>query len=572
MASRRVLVFDNDIAFITLLKSSLGAYGVEVQGADPRSSDIINRVKALKPNAIFIAVDSPDKFGYTLKTKVRKAVGNKIPIILATTTISPRDFALHGKTKMRADVYLDKKSLSRKKLLQKLDELIGLESKTVPLPPEDHEDASGRLGGSSAKVNEDAYTINLEELSDDELASAFEFLDETIESKGNANLAVQVKTDVMDEQTVKGDLEIIHLKKKLHDSYRKILSDNKRLKEFEKEVAGLKREIGRGQKREKDLTALVQNKENEINRAQESLNALEQKFIEEQQAHQHFEAKIAKLQAAVSKADKKSLDQLRVTEEKHKHDIQALKMKYSSEISQQQNEMKAEIEALKHKLTEEAQSVSDLLIQERQKHKEIRQHFEAKTSELQNQHASAIKQAELEKHSALESVKKQIQEALGKTEESPQHTFDAIEKNYTALIAQLQNEKNAEIEALRQKQTGEPQKVADILVKEEQSHQQTRQQLEAEIEELQAAVKDAKKQPTAQPRDEEKSHETDLFKDEKEKPETDLPKDEEELEADLEADLEAPEEKKPTKQISPPQKEKKAEIEEEEPPDEWLEL
>ncbi len=460
MASRRVLVFDNDIAFLTLLKSSLGAYGFEVQVADPRSNDI-HRVKALKPNAIFIAVDSPDKFGYTLYTKVRKAVGNKIPIILATTTISPRDFALHGKTKMRADVYLDKKSLSRKKLLHKLHELIGLESRTGPLPPEDNEDVSGRLGGSSAEVNEDADTINLEELADDELAPIFEFLDETIESEGNANLAVPVQTDVMDDQTVKKDLEITRLTKKLHDSNRKILSDNKRLKEFAKEVNWLKREIGKGQKREKELAALVQTRHNEINRAQESLNALEQKLTEEQQqAHQHFEAKIAKLQGAVSKAEKKSLTQLHATEEKHKHDLQALKMKYASEIAQLQNETKSEIEALKHRSTEEAQLVSDMLTKERQAHKKTRQHFEAKIAKLQNQHAAAIKQAELEK----------------------QH------------VAQL--------------------------------------------------------------------------RDEEEKPETDLLKAEEKLEVDLEA----PEEKKSAKQILQPQKEKKAEIEEEEPPDEWLEI
>jgi len=560
MASRRVLVFDNDIAFLTLLKSSLGAYGFEVQVADPRSSDI-HRVKALKPDAIFIAVDSPDKFGYTLCTKVRKTVGKKIPIILATTTISPRDFALHGKTKMRADVYLDKKSLSRKEFLHKLDKLIGLGSRTVPLPPEDNEDVSGRLGGSSAEVNEDADTINLEELTDDELATTFEFLDETIESEGNANLAVQVQTDVMDDQTVKKDLDITRLTKKLHDGYRKILSGNKRLKEFAEEVARLKREIGRGQKREKDLTALVQIKDNEINRAQESLNALEQKLTEEQQAHQHFEAKIAKLQVAVSKAEKKSLDQLRVTEEKHKHDLQALKVKYASEIAQLQNDTKAEIEALKHKSTEEAPLVSDMLTQEQQMHKETRQHFEAKISELQNQHAAAIKQAELEKHSALESVKKQIQKELSKVEKAPQHAIDTIEKKYTAQIDQLQNEKNAEIEVLRQEATEEPQKVADMLVKEQQEHQQTRQQLEAKIDELQADVKDAEKQHAAQLRDEEE-------KPIEKKPETDLLKDEEELEVDLEA----PEKKKSTKQIPQPQKEKKTEIEEEEPPDEWFEI
>ena len=44
MATRRALVFDNDSAFFTLIKSSLGAYGFEVQVADPRP-DNIQKVK-----------------------------------------------------------------------------------------------------------------------------------------------------------------------------------------------------------------------------------------------------------------------------------------------------------------------------------------------------------------------------------------------------------------------------------------------------------------------------------------------------------------------------------------------
>lgn len=48
MASRRVLVFDDDSDFLTLLKSTLGEYGFEIQAVDPRSDDI-HRVKELKP-------------------------------------------------------------------------------------------------------------------------------------------------------------------------------------------------------------------------------------------------------------------------------------------------------------------------------------------------------------------------------------------------------------------------------------------------------------------------------------------------------------------------------------------
>ena len=176
MASRRVLVFDDDSDFLTLLKSTLGEYGFEIQAVDP-SSDDIHRVKELKPEAIFIAADDPNKLGYALCTKFKKTVGKKIPIILATSTISPRNFAMHGKMKMRADAYLDKRSLSRGELLHNLDELVGLGTRTGPLPPVDNEDLSDKLERSSAEVKEDTDIIDLEEL-----VPTFEILKDAIES------------------------------------------------------------------------------------------------------------------------------------------------------------------------------------------------------------------------------------------------------------------------------------------------------------------------------------------------------------------------------------------------------
>ena len=605
MASRRVLVFDDDSDFLTLLKSTLGEYGFEIQAEDPSSVDI-HRVKELEPEAIFIAADDPGKLGYELCTKFKKTVGKKIPIILATSTISPRNFALHGKMKMRADAYLDKRSLSRGELLHNLDELVGLGTRTGPLPQVDAEDMPDMLERSSAEVKEDTDIIDQEEL-----VPTFEILNDTIESEDDTINSVPDQTDVMDDQTVDNEVnsyngldhrfeeqekEIIRLQRDLEDARRAA-----RASPFSKDFLSLQEEAAQKNLEIERLKKKIYDIKHEISSTQEPLKALVQKLTEEnrqassilaqeqqthQQTRQNFEAKVADLQLTIKDTEKQHVAQLYDEEEKHKsyllkaeeehrRELQALEMNFTEQIAQFKKEKYDEIESLRQKSTDEAQKASelrqnasdeaqkasDMLTNERQAHQESRQDFEVKMAELQDQHNAALEQAELEKHSAHESSLKQIQEKLTEAEKDHKHALNALEEKYKAQIVQLKDDKKAEIEALRQEATDEPQKVADMLVEEQQSQQQLRQQLEEKIHELQAAINDAKKQQGAQLRDEEVTPKEEKF-------ETDLLKDEEELEADLEA----PEEKKPTKQISPPQKEKKAEIEEEEPPDEWLEL
>jgi CheY-like chemotaxis protein len=653
MASRRVLVFDDDSDFLTLLKSTLGEYGFEIQAVDPRSDDI-HRVKELKPEAIFIAADDPKKLGYALCTKLKKSVGKKIPIILATSTISPRNFALHGKMKMRADAYLDKRSLSRGELLHNLDELVGLGTRTGPLPPVDNEDMPDMLELSSAEAKEDTDIIDLEEI-----VPAFEILDETIESEDDTIDSVPDQTDVMDDQTVDNEVnshngldhrfdeqekEIIRLQRDLEDARRA-----SRASPFSSDFLNLQEEATQKDLEIERLKKKIYDIKNEISSTQEPLKALVQKLTEEnrqasnilaqeqqehQQTRQNFEAKVADLQLTIKDTEKQHVAQmydaeenhksyLLKAEEEHRRELKDLEMNFTEQIAQFKKEKYDEIESLRQRANDEAQEASefrqrandeaqkasDMLTEERQSHQETRQNFEAKIAELQDQHNAALEQAELEMHSAHESSLKQIQEELTeaekdhkntlnaleekyeaqiaqliddkkaeietlrqiqeeltKAEKDHKHALNALEEEYKAQIAQLKDDKKAEIEVLRQEAIEEPQKVADILVKEQ--HQQISQQLEDKIHDLQAAINDAEMQQEAQLRDEEVTPK-------EEKPETDLLKDEEELEVDLEA----PEEKKPTKQISPPLKEEKDEIEEEEPPDddeeppdEWLEL
>ena len=71
--TRQVLVFDVDEAFVSLLRNILGVYGFQVQSENPHS-DKVHMVDLLTPDIIFITVDTPDMFGYTIYDKVRKIV------------------------------------------------------------------------------------------------------------------------------------------------------------------------------------------------------------------------------------------------------------------------------------------------------------------------------------------------------------------------------------------------------------------------------------------------------------------------------------------------------------------
>ena len=126
MTQRRVLLVDNDRAFHRLLSEQIGPYGFEVVPASPADPDVLGKVKELDPALLIIAVDEPDKVGYSLCNKAKKGVAAHLPVILATATVSPEGFANHRKLKIHADEYLDKRSLSPDEVLGKIDNLVGL--------------------------------------------------------------------------------------------------------------------------------------------------------------------------------------------------------------------------------------------------------------------------------------------------------------------------------------------------------------------------------------------------------------------------------------------------------------
>src|SRR3972149_3583248 len=125
MGDRRVLVIDSDPNFSDTLRRSLRPYGIDVEVVDD-GSDGLQRAKEIGPELLFVAVELPEKAGYAICNKAKRGAVKNIPVVLATSSVSPADLESHKKLRYRADDYLDKRTLTAPDLLAKIDQLIGL--------------------------------------------------------------------------------------------------------------------------------------------------------------------------------------------------------------------------------------------------------------------------------------------------------------------------------------------------------------------------------------------------------------------------------------------------------------
>jgi CheY-like chemotaxis protein len=125
MSDKRLLLIDDDPKFLATLQRTLGPYGVEIHVVDD-GSDGLARAADLKPAALIVAVELPEKFGYAICNKAKKGVAKNIPVVMVTQTVPPGDLEQHRKLKVHADEYLDKRTLRDDDLVSRLDALIGL--------------------------------------------------------------------------------------------------------------------------------------------------------------------------------------------------------------------------------------------------------------------------------------------------------------------------------------------------------------------------------------------------------------------------------------------------------------
>jgi len=145
--SRRVVVIDPDVVFGQRVREALGPLGVEVL----HETDVdegVQRALELRADAVVGAVDLPDRAGFAVVGRV-KAASRATKVVLLTESLPWEDLELHGKLKLHADLYLDKRKIPANGLREALAPVLGpsWSGQDVGPPPASFLD---RPGGSSA--------------------------------------------------------------------------------------------------------------------------------------------------------------------------------------------------------------------------------------------------------------------------------------------------------------------------------------------------------------------------------------------------------------------------------------
>jgi hypothetical protein len=528
MATRRVLVFDDDSAFIDLLRRSLAGYRLEIRSVAP-GPDNIQALKVLAPELVLISADLPGNAGYGLCSAIRKTLGSGIFIVLTTADLSPHDFSLHGKQRLHADLYLDKRGLSDQILVDKLDKLIGLGPRIGPMPPgaENGQEQSagaenvGTPGEASAAIGQAmeapgpqvsgrldvaadsstdkdaAFNNDLNRRLTEQAAELFR-LRRQLEDALRDGRSSPFSTDFLKlrEVIAQKDWEISSLSEQLHAGSLEILAVKNKTEALEKEKVDFKAELERALKREEDLARLVQDKQGEIaglqtlhkdlehKRSQEANRAAELLNIEQlahRQTREEFEALIARLQdqhvQTMKQAEKENQSELTAAhmsaEKKLAHAAQAHREALAA-LENEHNAILSKKEAELADLTRKAAEDQKLALGQ------ARREFEDRIARLQDEHAAAMQQAEREKEAAVAAVHQQVEEKLARTDQNREEALGAVKNEYNAILF----DKEAEIASLKQ-----------LAAEAQQAHEKARGQFESEIARLQdqhaAAMKQA---------------------------------------------------------------------------------
>jgi len=464
-AARQVLVLDNDKDFVSFLQNELGAYGFEIQAVNP-DSDEIHTLNLFQAELILIAVEAPDMVGYTLYDKARKKVGKFIPIALTTATLSTEDFTLHRQLKEPADAYLDKRRLVPKEIPPEIYELIGLKPQTGSLLQKDS-------NSSAQSKNIEKISISKDELNPSEELNATEpMILGAADRKNNEKQAISSRTEIRHDQEISQEAKIMNTLKHAPS-------------DLESEASQLFEQLD---KKSHDM------------RPSQSLNhVLNQKDQNGQKDWEinHFVKKIQEDNKRVLAGKDKLRKVMKEMYDFEKEIDQDLKLN---------KELTALLE-IKQRMIDEAKKSAEMLTKEKHVHQEIRKQLESKIAQLQAELIGNEKQHLFQLNASEEKFKTN----LLKTKEEQQHALKNLNENYTAQISQLRAEKNAEIKALKEKVSTEMQKIAEMLINKEKVYQESCEQYESKIAQLQAELEDTKKQQISQLNAAEEKHKTNLL-------------------------------------------------------------
>ena len=489
---RRLLVIDDDEELCELFRSSLTAYGFEVERA-VEEDDWLHRIELSPPEMVVLTVDLPDTLGFSHFSRI-KGVAPRVPIVLTTATLSASELSVHEKLTLHADVYLDRRTLTREELFEKL----------APFLAEDPDCAAESDLSDPARSSRSASTVDsewLEELLHDgvdaEIASVLDSLidspdlalPEDVEPRASAEPQAdpselqaeveQLRREVEDARRearsspFSGDFlsmravassretEITRLRTEVKDRNRKLMVLKELIDKLRSRLVPLTHERDQARERTAELESRSENSEAETQRARqqsEELRELRDEAIREvtvrlsAQIDEHVRARemqelaLAELECRYAElseraeADREAA--LQLLQKQQHQDGAALDREHEKKLSRQEEENQ---KALAVAIAEERTRGEGALEKTRREHAET-------LSSLRDEHALEFSRIDDAREEELKRVKKAATEAAEFGRATDEITWKehvaAIEKQHRDALESLEGRHAAKVAAL----------------------------------------------------------------------------------------------------------------------------
>jgi len=455
VSDRIVLVIDEDAAFRERLSSILSALGVRVETAQGEDQ-ILEALGRRVPEAVFIAVDLPGKEGYGLFSKIKKA-RRRVPVALATSTISASDLKLHEKLKVHAEAYLDKRALTDDELRDAIETRLGISpaepasENAVEEPLPDDEPSESQPEEAAAEVQEPATSMALlepwlAELLDPETTAILAELDEESSLAGTERKGT-VEGEVSPERVAELEEELLGVRQELDHARR-----DARSSPFSSEFLVLREEASAKDKRLRALQEALGRRDSQVAVVKAKLTDFARQLLEARRDVDHSREQVSDLKGELEAAQGKLqhlFDEVEEHERKHDDDakglrkeiadaearhaearreleveIASLKAAHTNARESQESEHASSLEALEQKLREQKSQLADVL----------KSKYGDKLKELQSSHGRALASLREEHERDAQAIHDSYRETAARAAAEAQEVLrQASEKSASAL-------------------------------------------------------------------------------------------------------------------------------------------
>jgi CheY-like chemotaxis protein len=423
VSDRTILVVDEDAAFRKRLTSLVEPFGVRVETV--RGEDeVLEAIGRRIPEAVVIAVDLPEKEGYGLFSKVKKA-RRRVPVALVTSTISAADLKLHEKLKVHAEVYLDKRTVTDEELREAIATRLGISRPEGPpeeVPAETPSDSPSEEAAAAlpqavlkSKAPLDPW---LAELLDPETTAILEEIDEEPSFTGLRRKGI-VEGEVTPERVAALEEEIEDLRQELNHA-----RSDARSSPFSSEFLVLREEASAKDRRLRALGEAMARRDSQVAAVKEKLADFARRFLDASREADRSREQVSDLKGELEAAQGK---------------LQRLF---------------DEVEEHERKRDEETRILRTEIVDGEARHAQARKDLENEIAFLKASHAKARESEEREREAALRALER-------KAKEERSRLADELKSKYGDKLTELQASHGRALAALREEHGKDAQAIHD---------------------------------------------------------------------------------------------------------------